>query len=187
MGFVGGGGCNINIATTLHKYFFVYCIVNIRQFMALVYLIVYACLRLRFLYVATNPGPLRLVPTYPAVCGILCSNVLGLAGYLCDLTVAPYWYDILLCSETLVSDLRHMSELLIPGFGLCLVPWQDTSAPRDGSICMRGPNFRQPNFECGCFCEMLVFSVGGVRQYVYVVILYCSPDLDDMIFDCLQT
>ena len=52
---------------------------------------------------------------------------------------------------------------------------------------MRGPNFWQPDFECGCFCEMLVFSVCGVRQYVYVVILYCSPDLDDMIFDCLQT
>ena len=26
-------------------------------------------------------------------------------------------YDILLCSETLVSDIRHVSELLVPGFG----------------------------------------------------------------------
>ena len=26
-------------------------------------------------------------------------------------------FDILLCSETLVSDMRHVSELLVPGFG----------------------------------------------------------------------
>ena len=38
-------------------------------------LIFYACLRLRFLDVETNPGPRRPVP---AVCRILCSNVLGL-------------------------------------------------------------------------------------------------------------
>ena len=25
-------------------------------------------------------------------------------------------YDILLCSEALVSDMRHVSELLVPGF-----------------------------------------------------------------------
>ena len=41
----------------------------------------------------------------------------GLAGNLSDLTVASSQYDILLCSETLVSDIRHVSELLVPGFG----------------------------------------------------------------------
>ena len=45
------------------------------------------------------------------------SNVRGLAGNLGDLTVASYQYDILFCYETLVSDTRHMSELLVPGFG----------------------------------------------------------------------
>ena len=34
-----------------------------------------------------------------------------------DLVVASSQYDILLCSETLVSDLRHVSELLVPGLG----------------------------------------------------------------------
>ena len=77
-------------------------------------LIFYACLRLRFLDVETNPGPLRRVP---AVCRILCRNVRGLAGTLSDPTVASYQYDILLCSETLVSDVRHVSELLVPRFG----------------------------------------------------------------------
>ena len=41
----------------------------------------------------------------------------GLAGNLSDLTVASSQYDILLCSETLVSDMRHVSGVLVPGFG----------------------------------------------------------------------
>ena len=76
----------------------------------------YSCLRLRFSDVETNPGPRRPVA---ASCRILCSNVRGLSG---NLIVTWPWlrlmqYDILLCSETLVSDLRHVSELLVPGFG----------------------------------------------------------------------
>ena len=81
--------------------------------MDFLYLIFYGCLRLRFLDVETNPGKRRPVP---AVCRILCSNVLGLAGSLSDLTVASSQYDILLRSETLVSDMRHVSEVLVPGF-----------------------------------------------------------------------
>ena len=82
--------------------------------MEFLYLAFYACLRLRFLNVETNPGPRRPVPV---VCRILCSNVRGLAGNLSDLTVASYQYDILFCSKTLVSDMHHMSELLVPDFG----------------------------------------------------------------------
>ena len=69
--------------------------------MGFLYLIFYGCLRLRFLDVETNPGPRHPVP---AVCRILCSNVRGLAGNLSDLTVASSQYDILLCSEALVSE-----------------------------------------------------------------------------------
>ena len=82
--------------------------------MGIIDLLFYACLRLRFPDVETNPGPRRPVP---AVCRILCSNVRGLAGNNSDLTVAWSQYDILLCSETLVSDMRHVSELLFPGSG----------------------------------------------------------------------
>ena len=74
---------------------FVYCIVNIKQFCEFLYLIFYACLRLRFLYVETNPGPRRPVSD---VCKILCSNVRGLAGNLSDLshmTVVSSQYGIL--------------------------------------------------------------------------------------------
>ena len=152
--------------------------------MDFLYLIFYGCLRLRFLDVEANPGPRRPVP---AVCKILCSNVRGLAGNLCNLTVASSQYDILLCSETLVSDMRHVSEVLVPGFSrpvlLCL-----GKMPRARGMAahVRGGcgAFRQPKFELGC-CEMLVFRVCGVRQNVYMYSLYCNPDLDDRIFDYL--
>ena len=61
----------------------------------------------------TNLGPRR---PDPAVCRILCSNVRGLFRKLSDLTVASFQFKILLCSEILVSDMCHVSELLIPGF-----------------------------------------------------------------------
>ena len=93
----------------------------------------YACLRLRFPDVETNRGPWRPVPT---VCRLLCTNVHGLAGNLSDLTVASSQYDILLCSETLVSDMGHGLELLVPGiWSPCLVvQGKDASGPRDGGI-----------------------------------------------------
>ena len=34
---------------------------------------------------------------------------------------------------------------------------------------------------------MLVFRVSGARQNFYVFSLYCNPDLDDWIYDCLLT
>ena len=152
--------------------------------MEFLYLIFYACLRHRFLDLDTNPGQRRPVPS---VFRILFGNVRCLAGNLSDLTMASYQYDILLCSETLVSDMRHMSELLVPGFGrpvmLCRgkMPRARGMAAhvRDGY-----GSFRQPKFECYC-CEMMVFKVCGVRQNFYVCSLYRNLDLDDRIFDCL--
>ena len=54
-------------------------------------------------------------------------SLLNASGNLSDLAVASSQYDILLCSEILVSDLRHVSDLLVSGFGrpvclCCLVP-----------------------------------------------------------------
>ena len=123
--------------------------------MDFLYLIFYGCLRLWFLDVETNPGPRR--PS-PAVCRILCCNVRGMTGNLSDLTVASSQYEILLCSETLVSDMRHVSEVLVPGFGrpiLCL-----GKMPRALGMAAYVRNgygaFRQPKFEFGC-CEMQFF------------------------------
>ena len=95
----------------------------------------------------------------------------GLAWNLSDLTVASSQYDILFCSEILVSDMHHVrvgvagSRIRSP----CLVvPGQVAS----GS-CIRTDGygvFRQPKFECGCY-EMPVFMVCGVRQNFYVISL----------------
>ena len=101
--------------------------------MVYLHLIFYACLELRFPDVETNPG-------CSLTCKILCSNVRGLSKNLSDVTVASSQYDLLLRSETLVSDRRHISELLIPGFGrpvlLCRdgMPWARGMAAyvRDG-------------------------------------------------------
>ena len=96
--------------------------------------------------VETNPGPRCPVP---AVCRILCSNVRGLAANLSDLTVASSQYDILLCSETLVSDMRHVSEVLVPGFCRPAVLCRDkmprargmAAYVRDGYRAFRQPKF----------------------------------------------
>ena len=122
----------------------------------------YSCLRLRFPDVETNPGPRRPVA---ASCRILCCNVRGLSGNLSDLAVASYQYDILLCSETLVSDLRHVSELLVPGFGLLVLLCRGKLPRARGMAAYVRDGygaFRQPKFECGC-CEMLVVRVCGLR------------------------
>ena len=106
----------------------------------------------------------------PAVCRILCSNVRGLAGNLSDLTMASYQHDILLRSETLVSDMRHVSKLLIPGFGRLVLLCRG-KMPRARGMAANVRDgfgaFRQPKFECGC-CEMLAFRACGVRQNLYV-------------------
>ena len=65
---------------------------------------------------APHPSPWYPVP---AICRMLCSHVQGQAGNLSDLTMALSEYDILLCSETLVSDMHHVSQLLVPDFS-CL-------------------------------------------------------------------
>ena len=84
--------------------------------------------------------------------------------------MASSQYDILLCSETLVSDLRHVSELLVLGFGhpVCLCRGKLPRA-RGMAVYIRDGYgaFRQPKFECDC-CEMLVVRVCGLRQNFYV-------------------
>ena len=131
------------------------------------YSILYACLRLRFLDAETNPGPRRPVP---AVGRILSSYVRGQAVNLRDPTLASSQYDILLSSETLVSDIRHVSKLLVPLFGGPVLLFRDRMPLARGMVAYARYGygaFRQPKFECGC-CEMLVFRVFGVRQNRFV-------------------
>ena len=136
MGFVGGGG-NIAIVSALPLSSLLIVVSIYSYHIGTLHLKFYSCLRLRFPDVETNPGPRRPVA---ASCRILCSNARDLSGNLSDLALASSQYDILLCSETLVSDLRHVSELLVPAWvrSPCLVvPGQAASCPWDGGICTR--------------------------------------------------
>ena len=81
--------------------------------MIFILLIVYACLELWFPDVETNTGPQCLVH---GACRILCTNVLSLSRNLSNVPVASSQFDLLLCSETLISDRHHILELLVPGF-----------------------------------------------------------------------
>ena len=132
----------------------------------------------------SNPGRLRPVPV---VCRILCSNVRGLTRNISDLTVASSQYDILLYSETLVSDMRHVSELVVPG-SVALSCCAGGKIPRARLLAAYVRDdcgaFHQLKFKSGC-CEILFFRVCGVRQNLYAFSLYHNPDLDDRIFDCL--
>ena len=43
-------------------------------------------------------------------------SLLNASGNLSDLTLASSQNDLLLCSETVVLDRRHMFVLVVPGF-----------------------------------------------------------------------
>ena len=109
-------------------------------------------------------------------------------GMCHNLTVASSSYDILLCSETLASDMRHVSDLMVPDSVALAVLLCRVKMPRARGMATYVRDgygaFRQPKFECGG-CEMPFFRVCGVRQNLYVFTLYRNPDLDDRIFDCL--
>ena len=111
----------------------------------------------------------------PGACSILCSNVRGHSknGLL----------------ETMVSNRRHISEFLVPGFSRPVLLCRDEMPRARGMAAYVQDGygaFRQPKFECGC-CEMLVFIVCGARQHFYVFSLNHNPDLDDWLYDCLLT
>ena len=82
--------------------------------------------------------------------GLLCSNVRGLSKNLSDVTVASSQYDLLLCSETLVSNRRHISKLLVPGFSRPVLLCRDGMPRARGMAAYvrdRYGTFCQPKFE----------------------------------------
>ena len=82
--------------------------------MCFIFLIFYACLRLRFPDVESNPGPRRPVPDILQNTLVMCRA--------CPETLVTCQYDIQLCSVTLISDMRHVLGCwlpdLVPGFVL---------------------------------------------------------------------
>ena len=132
--------------------------------------------------VERNPGP-RVDPGV----GILYANIRGLFANLNELTVASAEFDVLVCSETLVSNRRHLSELRIPGF---LGPQQKLRGSIPDALGLavyvrEGCKvFRQSKFECNCHESVVVRVCGNVHNF-YVFGFYRNPHHNDSIYDCL--
>ena len=130
-----------------------------------------------------NPGP----PGRRRHCQVLYSNIRGLHGNLKDLAVSSTQYDILLCSETLVSNYRSPKELLIPGFKQPhLLKRNERQRGQGMAAYIRNgfPASRKANYECRCH-EVLVLKVCGKHSNFYLFSVYRNPDSNDDIFDCL--
>ena len=134
--------------------------------------------------VELNPGPRS---NRRRQCRILYANVRGLHRNLLDLTAISRQYDILLCSETLVSEMRHVSELVIPGFKKPVLLKRNAINRAQGMAAYIRKDFpacRQTSYECKCH-EIQVFKVCGRTNNFYLFSVYRNPDADDSIFDCL--
>ena len=117
--------------------------------------------------IETNPGPR---PARHRQCRVLYANIRGLHANLNDLAVASKQYDILFCSETLVSNARHVSEILIPGFQRPILLRRNSIPRAQGMAAYIRNNFaasRKSNFECGCH-EVQILKVCGRSSNFYL-------------------
>ena len=136
--------------------------------------------------VEPNPGPR---PTRHRQCRILYANIRGLHANLNDLVAASRQFDILLCSETLVSGMRHVSEVLIPSFKKPIFLRRNAIHRAQGMALYIRKDFsasRKANYECRCH-EVQVLKVCGKTNNFYIFSVYRNPDADDSIYDCLLT
>ena len=118
-----------------------------------------------------NPGP---VTGRNRQCRVLYSNIRGQFGNLHDLIVASKGFDILFCSEILVSNFRHISELAIPGFKRPISFKRNEINRAQGmavyirsgcSVCQKA------TFECGCH-EVQIIKVCGKHNNLYLFSVY---------------
>ena len=130
-----------------------------------------------------NPGPRNSLTE----CRVLYQNIRGLYRNISDLQVVSQQYDIVLCSETLVSNRRHAAELILPGFSK---PTQllRGSRPR---VCGLAAYIRSgfsasicKDHICTCH-EIQLIKVSSRVNNFYIFSIYRNPDLDDSIYDCL--
>ena len=86
-------------------------------------------------------------------CHVLYSNIRRLYENLHDFIVASKGFDILFCSETLVSKFRHISELAIPGFKMpILFKRNEINRAQGMAVYIRSgcSASHKATFECGC-------------------------------------
>ena len=133
--------------------------------------------------IESNPGPTRTLNK----CRVLYHNIRGLYCNLNDLQISSQNYDIILCSETLVSNNRHVSEVLLPDFNKPTLLRRD-SRPRVRGLAVYiragfSATVRKENV-CNCH-EIQLIRVCSRSNNFYIFSLYRNPDLDDSIYDCI--
>ena len=160
------------------------CYIVFTKLLSFNFLYIYQLLLILSGDIELNPGPPQ---SKLRQCRFLYSNIRGLYSNIKDLSIVSRQYDILFCTETLVSDMRHISELLIPGFKKPIL-LKRNSIPRacGMAIYVREGYSASRNHlaECGCH-EVQVMKVCGRLHNFYLFSIYRNPDLDDSIFDCL--
>ena len=82
------------------------------------------------------------------------TNINGLHGNRDELAIAATKFDVVACAETKVTGLRHVSELLLPGF----------KAP---TMMLRGA--RPNGLGMGCLFALVFLSRGGKGSSVLFV------------------
>ena len=126
-----------------------------------------------------NPGPQFFNCLY--------TNIRGLKTNLQDLSVASPGFDLVFCSETLVSELRHTSELLMPGFKKPILLRRNSIPRAQGLAIYIRSSFsatRTSGYECGCH-ETVIIKISSRYKNFYIFPSYRNPDLDDGIYECL--
>ena len=131
--------------------------------------------------VELNPGP------HKKPYRIMYNNIRGLHCNIRGLQVSSKDYDVIFCSETLVTNRRHVSELLIPNFNRPKLLLQHSIARARGMAVYIRSGFSASiisNFKCTCH-EVLLVKVCSRSNNFYIFSLYRNPDLDNSIYDCL--
>ena len=134
--------------------------------------------------VEKNPGP---TPCRRRQCRMLYSNIRGLNANKNDLIAASRQFDIVFCSETLVSNFRSPKELLIPDYKephLLKRNQRERGQGMAAYIRKGFPASRKAIYECDCH-EVLVLKLSGKHNNFYMFSIYRNPDANDDIYDCL--
>ena len=131
-----------------------------------------------------NPGPHQIKNKIGRVAY---ANVRGLYRNLNDLIVLSSNFDIILCSETLVSNFRNINELLLPNFNKPFLIKRDSRPRARGMALYIRSGFNAQHitkFACTCH-EVQLVKIPSRFNNFYIVSIYRNPDLGSELYDCL--